>query len=106
MIDPTYADRLRETIARKIKLRGVFTSQGLIEDNEREIRKAQDALRCPRTQGPLRGIALPTCHGIPGRQPMPQRPGWPAGPHWPRHAALSRARSPLARRSGLPRPAK
>jgi hypothetical protein len=45
MIDPTYADRLRETIARKIKLRGVFTSQGLIEDNEREIRKAQDALR-------------------------------------------------------------
>jgi hypothetical protein len=23
----------------------VFTSQGLIEDNEREIRKAQDALR-------------------------------------------------------------
>jgi len=27
MIDPTYADRLRETIARKIKLRGVFTSQ-------------------------------------------------------------------------------
>ena len=45
MTDPTYADRLRETIARKIKLRGVFTSQGLIEDNEREIRKAQDALR-------------------------------------------------------------
>jgi hypothetical protein len=45
MVDPTYADRLRETIAHKIKLRGVFTSQGLIEDNEREIRKAQDALR-------------------------------------------------------------
>jgi hypothetical protein len=45
MIDPTYADRLCETIARKLKLRGVFTSQGLIEDNEREIRKAQDALR-------------------------------------------------------------
>ena len=45
MIDPTYADRLREIISRKIKLRGVFTSKGLIEDNEREIRKAQDALR-------------------------------------------------------------
>jgi hypothetical protein len=44
LIDPTYADRLRATIARKIKLRGVFTSQGLTEDNEREIRKAQYAL--------------------------------------------------------------
>jgi hypothetical protein len=45
LIDPTYADRLRATIARKIKLRGTFTSQGLTEDNEREIYKAQDALR-------------------------------------------------------------
>ena len=44
MIDPIYAARLRETIARKIKLRGAFMSQGLSEDNEREIRKAQYAL--------------------------------------------------------------
>ena len=45
MIDPTYADRLRATIGRKIKLRGSFTSQSLTEDNEREIYKAQYALR-------------------------------------------------------------
>lgn len=45
MIDLTYADRLHKTIERKIRLRGAFTSPGLIEDNEREIRKAQDALR-------------------------------------------------------------
>jgi hypothetical protein len=45
VIGPIYADRLRETIARKIKLRGVFTSHVLTEDNEREIRKAQCALR-------------------------------------------------------------
>ena len=53
MINPTYADRLRETIARKIKLRGVFTSQGLTEDNEREIRKAQYALRAADFYGRL-----------------------------------------------------
>jgi hypothetical protein len=45
MIDPTYADRLREVIALKIKLRDAFTSRDLIEDNERQIRRAQDALR-------------------------------------------------------------
>jgi hypothetical protein len=45
LIDPTYADRLRATIARKIKLRGAFTSQGLTEDIEREIYKARCALR-------------------------------------------------------------
>ena len=45
MIDLTFADRLRETIERKIRLRGAFSSQALIEDNEREIRKAQHALR-------------------------------------------------------------
>jgi hypothetical protein len=45
MIEPTYAERLRETIERKIRLRSVFTSRALIEDNEREIRKAQLALR-------------------------------------------------------------
>jgi hypothetical protein len=50
MIDPTYADRLRATIARKIKLRGAFTSQGLTEDNEREIYKAQYTLRALRPQ--------------------------------------------------------
>ena len=48
LIDPTYADRLRATIARKIKLRGTFTSQGLTEDNEREIYKAQYALSALR----------------------------------------------------------
>jgi hypothetical protein len=41
---------LRATIARKIKLRGSFTSQGLTEDNEREIYKAQYALRALRQQ--------------------------------------------------------
>jgi hypothetical protein len=45
MTDPTYADRLRETLALKLKLRNAFTSTGLIEDNERQIRLAQDALR-------------------------------------------------------------
>ena len=45
MTEPTYAERLRETIERKIRLRSVFTSRMLIEDNEREIRKAQLALR-------------------------------------------------------------
>ena len=44
MSDRSYAERLRETIERKIRLRGVFTSRALIEDNEREIRKAQHAL--------------------------------------------------------------
>ena len=44
MSNLSYAERLRETIDRKIRLRGVFTSQALIEDNEREIRKAQHAL--------------------------------------------------------------
>ena len=44
MSDLTYAERLRETIERKTRLRGVFRSRGLIEDNEREIRKAQLAL--------------------------------------------------------------
>ena len=50
MIDPTYADRLRATIERRIKLRDAFTSQGLTEDNEREIYKAQYALRALRQQ--------------------------------------------------------
>jgi hypothetical protein len=50
VIDPTYADRLRATIARKTKLRGAFTSQGLTEDNEGEIYKAQYALRALRQQ--------------------------------------------------------
>jgi hypothetical protein len=45
MSDMSYAERLRETIERKIRLRGVFTSRALIEDNEREIRKAHNALR-------------------------------------------------------------
>jgi hypothetical protein len=45
MIDPPYADRLREALALKIRLRNVFTSPGLIEDNERQIRLAQQALR-------------------------------------------------------------
>jgi hypothetical protein len=45
MIELSYAERLRETIERKIRLRSVFTSRALIEDNEREIRKAQLALR-------------------------------------------------------------
>jgi hypothetical protein len=45
MTDATYADRLHETLALKIRLRGVFTSPGLIEDNERQIRLVQDALR-------------------------------------------------------------
>ena len=44
VIERTYAERLRETIERKIRLRRVFTSRALIEDNEREIRKAQLAL--------------------------------------------------------------
>ena len=35
MTDPTYADRLRETLALKLKLRNAFTSTGLIEDNGR-----------------------------------------------------------------------
>ena len=45
MTDATYADRLRETLALKIKLRDVFTSPGLIEDNERQIHLVQNALR-------------------------------------------------------------
>jgi hypothetical protein len=44
MTDPTYADRLRETLALKLKLRNAFTSSGLIEDNERQIRLAREAL--------------------------------------------------------------
>jgi hypothetical protein len=48
LIDPTYADRLRATIERRIKLRDAFTSQGLTEDNEREIYKAQYALSALR----------------------------------------------------------
>ena len=48
MIDPTYADRLRATIERRIKLRGSFTSQSLTEDNEREVYKAQYALSALR----------------------------------------------------------
>ena len=44
VIERTYAERLRETIERKIRLRGVFTSWALIEDNERQNRKAQLAL--------------------------------------------------------------
>jgi hypothetical protein len=43
-MDATYADRLRETIARRVKLRSAFTSPLLIEDNERQIRWAQHAL--------------------------------------------------------------
>jgi hypothetical protein len=43
--DPIYADRLHETVEPKKRLRGVFTSRALIEDNKREIRKAQHALR-------------------------------------------------------------
>jgi hypothetical protein len=47
VIDPTYADRLRATIARKIKLRGTFTSQGLTEDNEeRYTRRSMRYERC------------------------------------------------------------
>jgi hypothetical protein len=51
VIDLTYAYRLHKTIERKITLRGAFTSPGLIEDNEREIRKAQDALRAAEEAG-------------------------------------------------------
>lgn len=45
MTDATYADRLRERLALKIKLRDVFTSPSLIEDNERQIHLLQDVLR-------------------------------------------------------------
>ncbi|HME21054.1 MAG TPA: hypothetical protein VKI44_06785 [Acetobacteraceae bacterium] len=45
MTDVTYADRLHETLALKFRLRDVFTSPGLIEDNERQIRLVQGALR-------------------------------------------------------------
>jgi hypothetical protein len=45
MTDPPYTERLRETLALKLKLRDAFTSPGLIEDNERQIRLAQQALR-------------------------------------------------------------
>ena len=45
MIEATMPSGLRETIERKIRLRSVFTSRVLIEDNEREIRNAQLALR-------------------------------------------------------------
>jgi hypothetical protein len=61
MIEQTYAERLRETIERKMKLRSVFTSRALIEDNEREIRKAQLALceavaGCARPAPKLRSL--------------------------------------------------
>jgi hypothetical protein len=41
MTNASHADRLRKTLALKIKLRNAFTSPGLIEDNERQIRIAQ-----------------------------------------------------------------
>lgn len=44
MITSSYADRLRETIAAKMRLRSAFTSPGLVEDNERQLRLAQVAL--------------------------------------------------------------
>jgi hypothetical protein len=45
MDDAPYTDRLRESLAIKIRLRRVFRSPGPIEDNERQIRLTQEALR-------------------------------------------------------------
>ena len=59
MSDMSYAERLRETIERKIRLRGVFTSRALIEDNEREIRKAHNALRAVEEAEVTLGLSVP-----------------------------------------------
>jgi hypothetical protein len=78
VIDLTYADRLQKIIERKIRLRGAFTSPGLIEDNEREIRKAtRGAARCrgsgdlPVTAGSGRDVRL---HDAPPGTARPMRP--------------------------------
>jgi hypothetical protein len=81
VIDLTYADRLHKTIERKIRLRRAFTSPGLIEDNEREIRKAQDALRSaeeaearqlPPVQAAMCGYTVPRPAQRPRRPPAPR----------------------------------
>ena len=66
MSDMSYAERLRETIERKIRLRGVFTSRALIEDNEREIRKAQHALRAAEATTAILGSQRTAYHAPPG----------------------------------------
>jgi hypothetical protein len=56
VIDLTYADRLRGTIERKIQLHSAFRSRGAIEDNEREIRKAQAARRAVESADIYAGV--------------------------------------------------
>ena len=45
-----YAERLRETIAMKRKLRGVFRSALANEDNERQLRMAEERLAAAEAQ--------------------------------------------------------